>query len=408
MNDFFQIKEIIKENKKVIINYECSDTMKKYFCSDMFYAEYDFNIDDLPNSILVIPFICNLLPLLWINNVKLVVDEIDKAFIESIQMFKKGYDEMYPEIEFKEIEIKVKKIINNVQECKNVGTFFSGGIDAFATLFAHIVEMPKLITVWGADISTTDFSGWECTKNNVNKVAQMFELDAQYIKSNFKEMFNTSELNKLIVRCPDKWWHGFQHGIGLIGLAAPIAYKFNMKIIYIASSYTKKDKVTCASHPTIDNFVRFYNTEIIHDQYEFNRQEKIENIVNFTKKVKKFPNIHVCWESSGGKNCCYCEKCCRTIMGIYAANGDSSKYGFDAINMKKIKNRMNYLNNIDVTVTPMWNDIIEYYKKNKEKNEYKEIIEWLEFFKPQKNRTLLKKICRKFEKCKKLIIKNNI
>ena len=86
-----------------------------------------------------------------------------------------------------------------------------------------------------------------------------------------------SKLTKLVEKyANDDWWHGFQHGIGLIGHAAPLAYLFNIDNLYIASSYTIKDKgkVTCASDPTIDNYVKFSDCHVIHDGYEYGRQEK--------------------------------------------------------------------------------------------------------------------------------------
>lgn len=93
-------------------------------------------------------------------------------------------------------------------------------------------------------------------------------------KTNFRSFINERKLNCLVKNSGDGWWHGFQHGIGLLGHGAPIAYLKGLKCIYIASSYTPKDNVTCASHPSIDNCVEFCNCHIIHDQYEYSRQEK--------------------------------------------------------------------------------------------------------------------------------------
>lgn len=397
MSEYIYISKIIKNENTIEIEFECTEKIKKYFLTNKFFVTYDMNVEKIHDSIAIIPFLCNILPLLWITNTNFKASNLDFDFFKSINEFKKGYKNMYPNIEFHDIKVDAEKIKNDKIN-QSIATFFSGGIDAFATLFAHIKEKPYLITVWGADILLDDDIGWNNTKNNVIKTSEMFNLKYLFIKSNFKEMLNDIELNKLISNCPDKWWHGFQHGIGLIGLISPVAYILNIGKIYIASSYTKKDKVTCASHPSIDNYVRFCNTQIIHDQYEYNRQEKIEHIIQYTNKINKFPYIHVCWESKGGENCCICEKCCRTIMGIYAANGDAKKYGFENCNLKQIRNRMYFFNNIDPILIPIWNDIKEHYNKNKKDNIYNEEIKWLENFKPEKNRTIMKKICRKGKK----------
>lgn len=77
------------------------------------------------------------------------------------------------------------------------------------------------------------------------------------------------------------WWHEFQHGMGLITLMAPVAYKEKVRRLYIASSYTADVKnLICTSGPSIDNFVQFSGCEVVHDGFESNRQEKVRYIVN--------------------------------------------------------------------------------------------------------------------------------
>lgn len=97
----------------------------------------------------------------------------------------------------------------------------------------------------------------------------------------------------------DGWWHGFQHGIGLIGQAAPIAFNHKLKSVYIVSTFTIKDKVTCASDPIIDNFVEFCGWKTIHDGYESTRQDKVHKISRFVKNTGVDVNLRVCWISSG-------------------------------------------------------------------------------------------------------------
>ena len=92
-----------------------------------FYVEYDENIEKVPDSILIVPFICNVLPIVWITDATLIVDKIDKNFYESIDKFKKGYIDMYPQIKFKG-KIKYNKLEENhsKQKDKISAAFFSG------------------------------------------------------------------------------------------------------------------------------------------------------------------------------------------------------------------------------------------------------------------------------------------
>lgn len=101
------------------------------------------------------------------------------------------------------------------------------------------------------------------------------------------------------------------------------------------------------------------------------------------------------WENSTGKNCCKCEKCCRTILGILIENEFPEKYGFESVNGKYIKKRMYFYNNIDIILYPIWNDMINKYNSKKKEGNYNKDIEWLSNFNVERQHFLLKKIFRK-------------
>ena len=247
---------------------------------------------------------------------------------------------MYPTIVMKGT-LNVNKIEKNKHDKKKVASLFSGGVDAFNTLFQHINEKPILVTLWGADIKLDDVNGWKKVSDYHIQTAKDFNLEYQFIKTNFRTFINYKSLNnKLHSNFEGEWWHDFQHGIGILGHVAPLAFEKKLKTLYIASSNTidVKGIIPCASDPTIDNYLRYSSCQIIHDGYEFNRQDKIHNICNYVKnkKIKKIP-IRVCWQSSGGDNCCECEKCYRTILGIIIEKQNPIDYGFNLTDKKRKK-----------------------------------------------------------------------
>ena len=67
---------------------------------------------------------------------------------------------------------------------------------------------------------------------------------------------------------------------------------------------------------------------MIHDGYDFNRQQKVKNIVRFCNSQNIKIDVHVCWESQTGRNCCKCEKCYRTILALIAEGAKPQDYGF--------------------------------------------------------------------------------
>lgn len=364
MNTQISIKQIEVTHKRCKIHFECSSELERFFNSNhTFFCEYTETIDVVPDSINIIPFICNILPIVWLTNSTLYVESLDYDFYNSIENFKNGYRLMYPHMKFNG-NVKVKYLVDNRIEGtidNKCGAFFSGGVDAFATMIAHIDERPDLITVWGSDITLDDTTGWHRVWEHSVHTAEQFDLDSIAIKTNFRTFIDNDSLNDLCKRSKDSWWHGFQHGIGLIGLSAPISWIKRYSKVYIASTFTAADKqrgyLTCASDPEIDGNVRFCGCQVIHDQYDFNRQKKVANICKFAEQRHLKLDIRVCYAVEGGINCCSCEKCIRTMMEIVAANGNPENYGFiwDSRLLKgyyrTVVSRVNYI------TLPYWIDI---------------------------------------------------
>lgn len=315
---------------KLSVEFDVSEDLLNYFSNEKtFEVEYSEDISNVPDGILIIPFVCNVLPIVWLTDATLLLPVLDKTFYDSIPDIKNGYVNMSPMLTFKGDVIVEKLQKNEYTATHQTAAFFSGGVDAFATLIAHADEKPTLITLYGADIKLTDTVGWNNVREHVEKTIADFELPPPVmVKSNFRQFVRESNLENLVITSGDGWWHGYQHGIGLIGHAAPIAYIKRLKTVYIASTYTKEDKVICASDPTIDNMVKMGSCRVWHDQYEYSRQEKLTNIINWVRKKKTYPTLRVCWISSGGKNCCICEKCLRTKYGLLAEGECPAMYGF--------------------------------------------------------------------------------
>lgn len=331
MKNSLSIKEILKEDNKIIIKYACYGKWKEFLTCDSFYSSYNISIEKVPNSIAIIPFLANILPIAWLFDLKIECFELDNVFYEAIPKIKKGYEEMYPLIKFGG-KIEISRIIKNEKDNSKEATLFSGGVDAYCTLLRHISTKPDIITIFGADIKLSDYNGI----NNVNElnkeIAKELELNYQEIYSNFREIINYSNVQKSLEKnFKLEWWHDFQHGMALIGLVAPLSYINGYNKVYIASSFCVKQKgqYTCASDPIIDNEFKYGNTLTVHDGYELNRQDKIRLICDIKNKLN-IPKIklRVCWESMGGKNCCHCEKCYRTIMGIITEKENPNDYYF--------------------------------------------------------------------------------
>ena len=320
--------EYITENSEGI-----ADAFRQPF---EYWVEYNENIETVPISIAVIPFVCNVLPIVWVMDAELFVPEIDEDFYNSLENTRDAYIKMYPNIQFKG-KLSAAKIVKNVKtfhnEKKKATAFFSGGVDSWATLVSHIEDDElNLVTIWGSDVKLDDDKSWKKVEDYTNEVADELNLKATFIRSTFRESLNYQFLDNLIRGkvLNNSWWYFIQHGIALISHVAPYVYLHNIDTHYIPASYSVKDLPNqIASYKTIDETLKLAWCNVVHDQFDLIRIERVKKILDWHKATGENVQIRVCYsESSNGGNCSHCEKCYRTILEILSFDLDPNDFGF--------------------------------------------------------------------------------
>lgn len=352
---------------KITYSFSLEGEWKRYFKNRRNYELiYDFDLKGLPNSIASIPFVLNMMPMVWLFDAEFYVEELDENLMMSLKEIKKSYENMYPYLSFKG-KLTAKNIEKNRYIGQRAGLFFSGGLDAVSTLASHYSENPLLINIQGSDLSLNYVKALKGVRSMLSGVAESLDLDITFIKSGFRRIIDEKKVTaKFYSQTKDNYWHGFQHGIAIIGHAAPIAYLKKLKMIYIAASYTEESWVPCASEPTIDNKVLLASTTIFHDGYEYDRNAKSENVINFINKTKKKIALRVCYEDYRITNCCRCEKCYRTSMNFIAKGFDIEKIGFKLNNkdFKKmeyaLKNRIIFTRSDSAYWTTIQNEFLKH------------------------------------------------
>ena len=328
--DEIVLQQINKNGNAISYDFVVSAGLGLYFSGKPFTIEYPENIETVPDAIAAIPFVSNVLPIIWMTNSVLRLKELDKAFYDCIPNVRGGFEQMFPESVFAG-QILVERIVEcDIPVSGRSAAFFSGGLDAVHTLVRHLEERPALISIWGSDIRFENADGWQIVHKGIAEYAEKYNLPDVMIRSSFREFDNEGQLHKdFSEQLKDSWWHGVKHGIGLLGHAAPYAYLHGLSTVYIASTNCPADRhVRCSSNPKTDNHVRYASARVIHDGFECSRQDKVRDVVDYVQRTGDQVSLHVCWQSQTGSNCCRCEKCYRTIVGLIAEGEDPVRYGF--------------------------------------------------------------------------------
>jgi hypothetical protein len=365
------------------VSFECKGKIQRFFNQNVFFTEYDMSIENVPEFILVIPFLSTVCPVAWACGADIYVKTVDEEFLQSLDKIKKTLQNFYPKVNFSG-DVHANKIMKTeVNDAAKCMMLFSGGADSICTFVRHRDEKPVLAVVNGADIDLINREAWQTVIETSNDFAKQTGSQLRTIQSNFRAMLN----EEMIVvhfkkQIQVSWWGGVMHGLAFLGLCAPLTYIDKIGILYIASSYTADFPEPWGSHPEIDNNVKWAGTTVVHDGYELSRQEKMFVIADYIKESNKKFIIRSCWEQETNANCSVCEKCSRTILGLEMAGIDPNDYGYivnaNTCNaMKKTIETEGWFQRKSVKF--MWEDIQSHFRSNLDfpHQECKDLINWL-------------------------------
>ena len=396
MNKYIEVEKLSVQGEEVHACLSCSKEIKRYIVSD-FYAKYDVNIQNVDNSILGIPAISNIITLGWVTGADIFVKELDETYLKSLDMIKAVMKEMYPRFPFSS-KIHVDRVVSNKFSGEKSALLFSGGVDSTTSYIKHKNEKPDLFVIGGADVPLSMEKLW----NNLQKETRMFadreDIEVNYIETNIQGFINGPllglEYGKHLTNFG--WWGAIQHGMGLLGLCAPLTVVKNIKSVYIASSQTVHFKKPWGSDPSIDSNVSWADVNVVHDGFELNTQEKIRYVLReYIEKTGYYPRLRVCYKNKTDDfNCGECEKCSRRIVGLSVEGVDPNKCGFNVndktFNLIRKKLMENKFSLLEATVY-QWKTIQKHIPEMVDHNLYesKEFFEWLKDFEISENIPLL-------------------
>lgn len=338
--DFIKSYEIINKNKIIV---KANQEFSQQFIKEDFFVEYDKDIDltKLDESVILIPFILNVVPIVWLSNKTYAIEVMDKDLYYSLQKINEVFRIFYPKHQWQGKLIPKKLVANTINSSDTLdgpilGLLFSGGLDSIEASLSYGAHKQLLITAWGADVKIKEDMKWQTVNKQVEQFTQEHGHTYTLVKSNFREFAETSYLYNKFPR----WWVRASFGLSFIGLTAPLLVHHTIPTLLIASSHTVHYPYPLGSHPAIDSNLSFAGRTVHLTSGDKDRVQKIKNIASVCKKKKlALPWLRVCWSDSKGGNCLRCEKCLRSCVNIIASGQLPEEYGF-TIDIKEVTKRL--------------------------------------------------------------------
>lgn len=324
---FIRIERVSVTEGQILVRFSCSRRIRKYFSSDTVSIQYDVALDDVSESILVIPAVSVLLPVAWATGANLYVEELDKNYLKSLEKIKVVMKRWYPTFSF-DTKIFVQKKITNEFSNKEHGLLFSGGLDSVTSYIQNRDLKPHLISVWGLDVLLKKETLWKKIKDSLSDFARKEEVPIHFIKSNIRQLIYEPLLS---IDFGYSWWVRVSHGLTTISLCAPLTAK-GIGTLIIASTrgphHSDKERYPLGSSPLIDNKLSWADVKVVHDGYELNRQQKIKYVLKEFVETEYHPLLRVCTNAVNDLNCSQCNKCLETMTGLVLDGIDPNKCGF--------------------------------------------------------------------------------
>lgn len=381
------VKKVIVEGSDIKVDYDVTDGLKKFFdFNNKFYAHYYDDISNVPKEIAVIPFVANVLPIIWLTDSELVIDGLEKEYADSIDSTKKSFNSMYKTDIFKgKVTVGKRVKITSSEKSKNVSVFYSGGVDSASSLVSCLEKnvKPLLITIWETDVSGRNVDDFQALKENAEYIGKKYDLENLFIKTNFRNFIYENILTSDLLngRIGDSCWHRIQHCLGLIGHVAPYAYTRNISLHYIPVTLNNRNTVsTCGSFPAIYESVKFMDCKINQEGYELDILEKLKHIVDYFNDLNETFSLRACYMDNGKEHNCYeCEKYYLTIMGLILLKQDPNNWGLsvDKNRLLEIPNYLKERASDSLINAETWNRIKKEFIKNKKIFKKYSALDWI-------------------------------
>ncbi|WP_226007312.1 hypothetical protein [Natrinema salinisoli] len=306
-----------------------SADLERFVTDEPFRTSYDVSIADVPDGVLAIPVLAQVCPVAWANGADVYVDEVDATFARALEDVAESLSAMYEFIDGGTLYAR-STIDPDPEGTDETGLLFTGGVDSTYSYVRHREESPTLISIRGWTITPDagDDEKWDALRSRVSSFAHEHDCETAFVQSNMLSFLDHPMLLAHYKRHVDGgWYSSVGHGLGLLGLCAPLAYARGMTDLYVAATHWDGIDLEWGSRPDIDDHVRWAGTQCHHDGYDLTRQERLDRIADYVRTESPTLQLQTCNDRMDG-NCGVCEKCYRTAVGLRLSGLEPDDHGY--------------------------------------------------------------------------------
>jgi len=313
----------------VVVNHHFK---KQYLKSDFFVRYHDdIVLADLDESLLIVPFLLNVITIIWASGHVYTIPALDYELWRSLEVVKNVFKNLYPHTKWNGAVVPERLVSHDFTfNASGVAHMFSNGLDSICSSLVHRDESQLLITVQGhADTPLNNDGVWATIRAEACNFAQRYGFSNAFLSSNYYDILKRRALHHLSPEI-SHWRTAAVEGLGWIGLTIPLLICKGYNHLRIASSISWECPFAHAANPFIDNAIRCAGVRVEHDGFEYSRVQKCNVLKKCLEKSNEpRPRIRVCVESKNATNCCVCIKCLQTIHCLWAVGLDHKDYGFE-------------------------------------------------------------------------------
>ncbi len=334
----------------IVINKEFA---KQFLDENIFYTMYDETVDltKVPYSVRTIPFISNVIAIVWISGKTYSIPSMDERFYHGLLEVRKAFKRMYPQTSWDghlEPEDRIpSSSYEQMSDHSKAGVLFSGGLDSTSAayeLLAKNLQLTLIMMRGQGSAMLSDDDRWKNQKELGDNFANRHGAQLTWLTSNYHAFLNRPYLASLSPEIND-WRVDAIEDLGMWGMTAPILFTRGLPALYMASSRDWEYPYISVGNPLVDHHLSFGNTiKLECTQFDKARAEKVAYVVQQVKNGTSMPLVHVCYHGKFPScELIECRKCLPTAFAFYAFGANPTEYGFQSTGEKLMEQMKAFL-----------------------------------------------------------------